>query len=73
MSASNGRGQPNGERDDDLVHDEDYDPAEYDTLVTLERLESLEEEMLDLGVSTLDEVRRRIATLHRELDDKSQP
>lgn len=53
------------ERDDD----EDFDPKEYDTMVELERLESIEEEMQELGVSTLEDVRRRIADLHRELDE----
>lgn len=47
-----------------------YDPAEYDTMLALERLESLEEEMVELGVSTLEEVRQRIATLHQRLDDE---
>jgi hypothetical protein len=53
------------ERDEDV----DFDPKEYDTMVELERLESIEEEMQELGVSTLDDVRRRIADLHRELDE----
>jgi hypothetical protein len=52
----------------DLTGDEDFDPAEYDTMLRLERLESLEEEMIELGVQTLDDVRRRIAELHKELD-----
>jgi hypothetical protein len=70
MPTANGRGRSNGDGDEDLVHDQDFDPAEYDTMLQLERLESLEEEMLDLGVNTLDEVRRRIAELHRTLDDE---
>jgi hypothetical protein len=45
-----------------------FDPVEYDAMLVLERLESLEEDMQELGVTTLDEVRRRIATLHEELD-----
>lgn len=52
----------------DDEHDDDFNPAEYDTMLILERLESLEEEMAELGVSTLDEVRARIAELHRKLD-----
>ena len=32
-------------------------------------LESLEEEMIDLDVKTLDDVRRRIADLHKQLDE----
>jgi hypothetical protein len=54
--------------DEDEQEDEDFDPREYDTMVELERLESIEEDMTDLGVSTLDEVRLRIAELHKQLD-----
>jgi hypothetical protein len=56
--------------DDELDGQEDpaFDPAEYDSLLQLERLESLEEDMVELGVTTLDEVRQRIAELHREVD-----
>jgi len=56
---------PNEDDDED---DDDFDPAEYDALLRLERLESLEEEMQELGVTTLDEVRRRIEELHRQQD-----
>jgi hypothetical protein len=55
---------------DELDEDEDFDPREYNTMMELERLESVEEEMRELGVTTLDEVRRRIADLHRELDEE---
>jgi hypothetical protein len=55
---------------DERDEDEDFDPKEYDTMLELERLESIEEEMQELGVTTLDEVRRRIADLHRELDEE---
>jgi hypothetical protein len=56
--------------DDDELDQEDapFDPAEYDSLLQLERLESLEEDMVELGVTTLDELRQRIAALHREVD-----
>jgi len=56
--------------DVELEEQEDsaFDPAEYDSLLQLERLESLEEDMVELGVTTLDEVRERIAALHREVD-----
>ena len=54
--------------DDDELGSEDFDPREYDTMLELERLESLEEDMTDLGVTTLDEVRSRIADLHKQLD-----
>jgi hypothetical protein len=73
MTSSNGRdgsGNPAGE--DQLDDDEDFDPAEYDTMLQLERLESIEEEMNELGVRTLDEVRKRIDELNRELDRRDQ-
>jgi hypothetical protein len=57
--------------DDDVLDEQEdaaFDPAEYDSLLQLERLESLEEDMVELGVTTLEEVRQRIATLHREVD-----
>ena len=56
--------------DEEMDEQEDtaFDPAEYDSLLQLERLESLEEDMIELGVTTLDEVRQRIAALHREID-----
>ncbi len=41
---------------------------EYDDLELLDRLESLREDMEDLGVTTLAEVEQRIAELHRKLD-----
>ena len=62
---------PNGAKhvpEDDETDDEDFDPREYESMVELERLESLEEDMTDLGVTTLDEVRKRIADLHKQLD-----
>ena len=71
--AADGASERETEHDEDLVHDEDFDPAEYDAMLTLERLESLEEELVDLGVKSLDEVRRRIADLHRELDEELKP
>jgi hypothetical protein len=40
----------------------------YDDFELLERLESLREEMEELGVSTLAEITERINTLHRQLD-----
>jgi hypothetical protein len=46
------------------------EPAEYDQMLLLERLESLEEEMEELGVASLDDLRRRIAELHRRLDEE---
>lgn len=49
---------------------EELDSREYETMMELERLESIEEEMQELGVSTLDDVRRRIADLHSKLDEE---
>lgn len=48
--------------------DEEFDAREYDKMMELERLESIEEEMQELGVVSLEDVRRRIADLHHELD-----
>ncbi len=48
--------------------EEEFDSKEYETMMELERLESIEEEMQELGVTTLDDVRRRIDDLHRVLD-----
>lgn len=58
------------EREERDEEDRGHDLAEYDTMLVLERLESLEEEMVELGVSTLEEVRQRIAALHQRLDDE---
>ena len=69
MPAPNGRADRSDAGDEDSVQNEAFDPAEYDTMLRLERLESLEEEMEDLGVTSLDEVRRQIAELHRALDE----
>lgn len=41
---------------------------EYDDLELLERLESLREDMEDLGIRTLDELIKRIDELHNQLD-----
>lgn len=55
------------------IHEEDVeqvDLEEYTEMELLERLESLLEDMEELGVKTIEEVRRRIATLHKQLDEK---
>jgi hypothetical protein len=46
------------------------DSEEYATMELLERLESLREDMEELGVTTLAEVEQRIADLHRQLDER---
>ena len=43
---------------------------EYTEMELLERLETLREDMEDLGVTSLDEVNQRIEELHRQLDKK---
>lgn len=42
--------------------------SEYDLMLLVERYESLAEDMEELGVATLDEVRQKITALHRRLD-----
>lgn len=44
--------------------------VEYDDLELLERLETLREDMEDLGVTTIAEVIQRITELHRQLDQR---
>ncbi len=44
--------------------------ADYDALLLLERLESLEEDMEELGITSRDQLRQRIAELHRRLDEE---
>ena len=50
-----------------VTKDEELD-EEYDDLELLERLESLREDMEDLGIRTLDELIKRIDELHNQLD-----
>ncbi|HYL43345.1 MAG TPA: hypothetical protein VEU97_08175 [Ktedonobacteraceae bacterium] len=61
MNTSKGN-KPLGDDDDELDNDE------YDEMELLERLESLREEMEDLGVTTLAEVIKRIDEMHWHLD-----
>ena len=49
------------------MHDE-ADEFQYKDMELLERLETLREDMEDLGVKTLDELIQRIEELHRRLD-----
>lgn len=65
MSKQNSRDTSRTEVDND--HDE---LNEYDEMELLERLESLREDMEDLGVTTLAEVIQRIDGLHRQLDTR---
>ncbi len=47
---------------------EEWDTEEYSDMELLEMLESLREDMEELGVTTLQEVIARIEELHRKLD-----
>ncbi len=51
------------------MHDEEGED-EYTEMELLERLETLREDMEDLGVTSLAEVNQRIEELHRQLDKK---
>lgn len=64
MSGKNGR-----TLDDDAADDADLDEEEYDALTLLGRLESLEEEMEELEVTTLDGLRARFRDLHAEMGE----
>ncbi len=64
------RNKPTHDFDDDPGLDEDgFDPDEYDVMLELERLESLEEEMVEMKVTNLEDVRERIAQLHQQLGE----
>ncbi|MEX1158552.1 MAG: hypothetical protein WEC79_06440 [Thermomicrobiales bacterium] len=44
----------------------------HDSLLLLDRLEELREDMEELGVATLEELRRRIVELEAQLDDEDR-
>lgn len=46
--------------------------GEYDMMLRLERLESLREEMDELGVTTVADIDDQIAALNRELDARER-
>ncbi len=48
--------------------DDTFDQEEYNDMEMLEMLETLREDMEDLGVTTLAEVIKRIEALHKKLD-----
>jgi hypothetical protein len=56
----------------DAMSDYEGDEIEYEEMELLERLETLREEMEELGVTTLAEVNQRIEELHRRLDIQSE-
>ena len=45
------------------------DGATYDLLELLERLESIREELDELGIRSFDELNQRIAELHASVDE----
>jgi len=56
----------------DAMSDYEVDEIEYEEMELLERLETLREEMEELGVTTLAEVNQRIEELHRRLDIQNE-
>lgn len=70
-TANDTNGNEPDDQDEFESHDDDFDPAEYNTLIQLERLESLEEDMKELGVASLDDIRRRIKELNAQLDEEN--
>ncbi|MBA2286730.1 MAG: hypothetical protein H0W02_14735 [Ktedonobacteraceae bacterium] len=61
------------DRKDDLSEAEiDRNDDEYSIMEQLEILETLREDMEDLGFTTLAEVIQRIEVLHRQLDSKAK-
>jgi hypothetical protein len=56
--------------DFDAEDAEEYDSEEYDDLEMLEILETIREDMEELGVTTLQEVIQRIEELHRKLENQ---
>ncbi len=70
MADTNGRGPGYGhENEEEEGGMEELENEEYDAIALLDELESLEEEMEELGVTTLDEVRQRIRELHERLGE----
>ncbi len=55
-------------KDQESMHDDASGLNEFETMELLERLETLREDMEDLGVTTLAEVIERIEALHKKLD-----
>jgi DNA anti-recombination protein RmuC len=49
-------------------HPEESQQKEYDLMLLLDRLETLREDMDELGIRTREELDARIAELHRQLD-----
>lgn len=52
----------------DIVQPKDQEKREYDLMLLLDRLESLLEDMEELGIDTREQAQAKIADLHRQLD-----
>jgi hypothetical protein len=63
---------PEDQDNRDAMSDYEVDEIEYEEMELLERLETLREDMEDLGVTTLAEVNQRIEELHRRLDIQNE-
>ncbi len=63
---------PENQDNFDAMSDYEVDEIEYEEMELLEHLETLREEMEDLGVTTLAEVNQRIEELHRRLDIQNE-
>lgn len=50
----------------------DGDRTLHELLLELDRLEELREDLLELGVRTLEEIEARIERLHRSIDQLTQ-
>ena len=59
---------PKGKESPQSTGDDAFNRDEYKDMETLELLESLREDMEDLGVTTLAEIIERIEALHKKLD-----
>lgn len=57
-------------RDEVVMDDEINQNGNYDLMLHLERLETLREDMEELGIRSLEELERQIAEIHRQLDEK---
>ena len=68
MSSMSSKPEKHKPAPDDDTWDDDDMTNEYSEMERLEMLESLREDMEELGVSTLQEVIARIEELHRRLD-----
>ncbi|MGH2493697.1 MAG: hypothetical protein ACRDIV_03240 [Ktedonobacteraceae bacterium] len=57
-----------GKENAQSTREDAFNQEEYNDMETLELLESLREDMEDLGVTTLAEIIERIEALHKKLD-----